>query len=158
MYILWQSWTLWVYNWILYLDSFLIGKNFILKVCLCNMHTNNKQIQKSSVSCPLNVLSKFNFTCFHLKICGQQTSYWRIFSTYENVDIVYWNLSYPLSILKVIFLKSNPLRFIETFNSFIRAYVYIWTRTNTIQFLVAHVIFNGVVMVHFMTKLNIVSL
>ena len=38
---------------------------------------------------------------------------------------VYWNLSYPLlSILKVIFLESNPLRFIETLNSFIRAFVY----------------------------------
>jgi hypothetical protein len=43
----------------------------------------------------------------------------------ENVDIVYWNLSYPLSILKVIFLESNPLQFIETLISFIRAYVYI---------------------------------
>jgi hypothetical protein len=28
---------------------------------------------------------------------------------------VYWNLSYPLSILEVIFLKSNSFRFIETF-------------------------------------------
>jgi glucose-6-phosphate-specific signal transduction histidine kinase len=37
---------------------------------------------------------------------------------------VYWNLLYPLSILKVIFLESNPLRFIETLISFIRAYVY----------------------------------
>ena len=27
---------------------------------------------------------------------------------------VYWNLSYPLSILKVIFLKSDPFRFKET--------------------------------------------
>ena len=27
---------------------------------------------------------------------------------------VYWNLSYSWNILKVIFLKSNPLRFIET--------------------------------------------
>ena len=39
---------------------------------------------------------------------------------------VYWNLSYPLlSILKVIFFKSNPLRFIGTLISFIRAYGYI---------------------------------
>ena len=38
---------------------------------------------------------------------------------------VYWNLSYPLlSILKVIFLESNPLRFIETLISFIRGFVY----------------------------------
>ena len=36
-----------------------------------------------------------------------------------------WILSYPLSILKVIFLESNPLRFIQTLISFIRAYVYI---------------------------------
>jgi uncharacterized protein YacL len=34
-----------------------------------------------------------------------------------------WILSYPLSILKVIFLESNPLRFIQTLISFIRAYV-----------------------------------
>jgi hypothetical protein len=27
---------------------------------------------------------------------------------------VYWNLSYPFSIEKVIFLKSNPFRFEET--------------------------------------------
>jgi hypothetical protein len=31
---------------------------------------------------------------------------------------VYWNLSYPLSILKVIFMKSNPLWFKETLFSF----------------------------------------
>ena len=38
---------------------------------------------------------------------------------------VYWNTSYPvLSILKVIFLESNPLRFIETLISFIRGFVY----------------------------------
>jgi hypothetical protein len=38
---------------------------------------------------------------------------------------VYWNLSYLLlSILKVIFLESNPLRFIETLISFIRGFVY----------------------------------
>ena len=38
---------------------------------------------------------------------------------------VYWNLSYPLlSILKVIFLESNPWRFIETLISFIRGFVY----------------------------------
>ena len=37
---------------------------------------------------------------------------------------VYRSLSYPLSILKVIFLESNPLQFIETLMSFIRAYVY----------------------------------
>ena len=38
---------------------------------------------------------------------------------------VYWNLLYPLlSILNVIFLESNPLRFIETLISFIRAFVY----------------------------------
>jgi hypothetical protein len=38
---------------------------------------------------------------------------------------VHWNLSYPLlSILKVIFLESNPLRFIETLISFIIAFVY----------------------------------
>ena len=38
---------------------------------------------------------------------------------------VYWNLSYPLlSILKMIFLESNPLRFIETLISFIRGFVY----------------------------------
>ena len=30
---------------------------------------------------------------------------------------------YPLSILKVVFLESNPLWFIETLISFIRAYV-----------------------------------
>jgi hypothetical protein len=36
---------------------------------------------------------------------------------------VYWNLMYPLSILKVVFLESNPLWFIETLISFIRAYV-----------------------------------
>ena len=30
---------------------------------------------------------------------------------------VYWNLLYPLSILKVIFLKSNPLRFKKNFNN-----------------------------------------
>ena len=29
---------------------------------------------------------------------------------------VYWYLSHPLSILKVIFLKSNPFRFEETLN------------------------------------------
>ena len=55
----------------------------------------------------------------------------RVFSPlviYENVDIVHMFieiLSYPLSILKVIFLESNPLRFIETLISFIKAYVYI---------------------------------
>jgi hypothetical protein len=38
---------------------------------------------------------------------------------------VYWSLLYPLSILKVIFLESNPLWFIENLISFIRAYVYI---------------------------------
>ena len=43
---------------------------------------------------------------------------------------VYWNLSYPLSILKVIFLESNPLRFIETLISFIRDYVYICPPSN----------------------------
>jgi hypothetical protein len=38
---------------------------------------------------------------------------------------VYWNLSYPLiSILKVIFLESNPMWFIETLISFIRGFVY----------------------------------
>ena len=37
---------------------------------------------------------------------------------------VYWNLSYTLSILKVIFLESNPLRFIEILLSFIRGFVY----------------------------------
>jgi hypothetical protein len=38
---------------------------------------------------------------------------------------VYWNLSYSLlSILKVIFLESNPLQFIETLISFIRGFVY----------------------------------
>ena len=38
---------------------------------------------------------------------------------------VYWNLSYPLlSILKVIFLESNPLRFIEILLSFIGGFVY----------------------------------
>jgi hypothetical protein len=45
---------------------------------------------------------------------------------------VYWNLSYLLSILKVIFLESNPLRFIKTLISFIRAYVYMcptWNKT-----------------------------
>ena len=31
---------------------------------------------------------------------------------------VYWNILYPLSILKVIFLKSNPLRFRKTLMSF----------------------------------------
>jgi hypothetical protein len=37
---------------------------------------------------------------------------------------VYWNLSYPLlSILKVIFLESNPLRFLETLISLIRSFV-----------------------------------
>jgi hypothetical protein len=42
-----------------------------------------------------------------------------------SVIRVYWNLSYPLlSILKVIFLERNPLRFIETLISFIRAFVY----------------------------------
>jgi hypothetical protein len=44
---------------------------------------------------------------------------------WEKINQKYWNLSYPLSILKVIFLESNPLRFIETLISFIRAYVYI---------------------------------
>jgi len=33
-----------------------------------------------------------------------------------------WILSYPLSILKVIFLESNPLQFIQTLISFIIAY------------------------------------
>ena len=55
----------------------------------------------------------------------------RIFSTTchlwkcRHCARVYWNLSYPLlSILKVIFLERNPLRFIETLISFIRAFVY----------------------------------
>ena len=46
------------------------------------------------------------FTTFHLWKCRYH---------------VYWNLSYPLSILKVIFLKSNPLvplQFKETLISF----------------------------------------
>ena len=47
---------------------------------------------------------------------------------YENVDIVHVFIEIYrillLSILKVIFLESNPLRFIETLISFIRGFVY----------------------------------
>ena len=40
---------------------------------------------------------------------------------YENVDIVH---VYPVSILEVIFLESNPLQFIETLFSLFKVYVY----------------------------------
>jgi hypothetical protein len=33
------------------------------------------------------VMWKFNFTCFRLKICSQQTGSWLVI--YENVDIVH---------------------------------------------------------------------
>jgi hypothetical protein len=38
----------------------------------------------------------------------------RVFLPRVIKENVYWNLSYPLSILKVIFLKSNPFQFKET--------------------------------------------
>ena len=45
-------------------------------------------------------------------------------SVRAHVNVGGWILSYPLSILKVIFLEGNPLWFIQTLISFIRAYVY----------------------------------
>ena len=54
----------------------------------------------------------------------------RVFSPlviYKNVDIVHVFIEIYhtcISILKVIFLESNPLRFIETLISFIKGFVY----------------------------------
>jgi hypothetical protein len=57
-------------------------------------------------------------------LTGLQTD--SAFSFMKMSILCTWNLSYLLlSILKVIFLESNPLQFIETLISFIRGFVYI---------------------------------
>ena len=57
--------------------------------------------------------AKFKSPCnFEESPC--RTHIFATFHLWNCLYRVYWNLSYPLSILKVIFLKSDPFRFKET--------------------------------------------
>ena len=51
-------------------------------------------------------------------------TYFLHLSFMKNVDIVFIKIYRIVKYFEVIFLESNPLRFIEALISFIRAYVY----------------------------------
>jgi hypothetical protein len=85
-------------------------------VCTC-LYVN------SSIDCNINLVSSIKYQCGSIKIWNK---FWMANLCTVNMNIlnmgsilstchlwkcryrVYWNISYPLSILKVIFLKSNP--------------------------------------------------